>query len=617
MEEQEQKSEEQAQKPDQNAVEKEVKQELQEQESTHEGQEEVPIVKEAKQEEKEAVMLRKEEIIALFESLVKSEDVVKKKSNVQEWKNQFHALTKVEERAQAKAFEEKEEKEEGEQFVFEADPLDNRWKELYNIYLDKVSAYKKALADAEKENLKAKEDLVKELKKIVEEEMTNVGAAFTAFYAIRDKWTAVGEVNKANFKQLQYDYSHYRDLFYYNVGIHDELKNYDFKKNAIQKKEVLEELKALAGQDSIRKMEKEIKNLQGRWDEIGPTSNEVWEELKTGYWDMVNGIYDKIRDHYKAIREAQGKVLEQKHELILKMEELVANAVSYKSPKEWIQSSKFVNELHKEWKASGYAARAKEEEIWAKFKEMSDQLRKQQNVFFDELKQSNEKVVEAKNKLIEKAKELKDSKQWKDTTEALIKLQRDWKNMGHAQYKQDQKLWEQFRKACDGFFNSKKEYYDTLDDRQAENFKQKAAVAANIAKSKTEEELRVLIAEWQAVDYVPKKQIAAAEASFDKAVIAAAKTLKIDEDSLGMIKFEAKVSAIKDDENAESKLKSEKMFVQTQIEKIQEELHRFEENMAFFGPSKGAQKLKEIVDKKVVEAAGKLQAWKDKMNLLR
>ena len=568
-------------------------------------------------EKQEEALLSKDAIIERFEALVKSEDFMKHPSMVKEWKGRFHQLSKVEEATQLKAFNEKEEKDEAEMFEPQVHPLDNRWKELLNIYNDKVVSHNQARVEAEKQNLKDKEDLLEALKLLVEEEMKNVGSAFSSFYSIQDRWNEIGEVNKSKFKQLQYDYSHFRDLFYYNVGIHDQLKNYDFKKNATQKREIIQELKSLASQDNIRKMEKGIKDMQAKWDGIGPTSNEVWEGLKNDYWETVNAIYDKIRDHYKAMREAQAKVLEEKNALVLRMEEIIEKSETFSSPKEWIQSSKSVNELHKEWKAAGYAARSKEEGLWSRFKEMSDDLRKRQNLFFDELKASSNQIVAAKNKLIEKAKELKDSKEWKNTSEALIKLQKDWKNLGHVQYKLDQKLWNEFRSSCDYFFNSKKEYFDTLDERQADHFKQKQGISVKIAKSKTEEELRGLIMEWQTIDHVPKDKVTKADSSFNDSIKKAAKTLKIDEDSLTKLRFEAKISAIKSGENSEVKMKTERQFIQSQIEKVQEELIRFEENMSFFGPSKGAQKLKEIVEKRVVEGEDKIAEWKDQLKLLR
>lgn len=561
--------------------------------------------------------LTKEQIIASFEELVKAENAIERRAEVKRWKKRFDELTIEDQADQEKAFEAKEDKEEGETFEFQANPLDNRWKELYNIFQDKWQDYKKAQAELERQNLEKKEQLLEELKQLVEEGMTNVGAAFAKFYEIRDQWNEIGDVNKAKFKQLQYDYSHYRDLFYHNVNIYDQLKTYDFEKNAEQKKAIIEELKALAQEKRIKVKERGIKELQARWDEIGPTSNEVWEELKTAYWDLVNGIYDTIRDHYKSIREAQAKVLEEKNTLIGKMEELIVKAEGFKTPKDWIESNEVLNELHKEWKAAGYAVRSKEEQIWEKFKGMSDDLRQKQNEFFAALKKENQTIVEAKEKLIQQAEKVKESKEWKKTAETLIKFQKEWKKLGHVAYKKDQELWNRFRSACDEFFNARKNYFDTLDDRQEDNFKQKEALSKQIAEAKNQAELRSLIKSWQAVDFVPKNKISKADASFNQAVNSAGKRLGMSDEQLDLLQFEEKVAAIKEDENAEAKLKAERQYIRTQIDKIQDEILRFEENLAFFGPSKGAQKLKEVVDKKIADAQGQLAELKAKLKLLK
>lgn len=562
-------------------------------------------------------VLSKAQIIEYFEALIKAEDAVQRRLDVKNWKVRFDELTEEERSAQESAFNAKEEKEEDEKFEFQANPLDNRWKELYNIFQDKWQAYKKAKAEEEKENLSKKEQLVEELKHLVEDEMKNVGAAFAKFYEIRDRWNAIGAVNKSRFKQLQYDYSHYRDLFYHNVNIYDQLKNYDFEKNAALKKAIIAELKTLIGEKHIKKMERGVKDLQARWDEVGPTSNEVWEELKTEYWSQVNGIYDIIRDHYKSMREAQAKVLEEKNNLIQKIEELVVQSASYKSAKDWIQSNEVLNELHKEWKAAGYSARSKEEQIWEKFKALSDELRQRQNDFFSELKKENQVIVEAKEKLIQQAESIKDSKEWKKTADTLIKFQKEWKKLGHVAYKKDQELWNRFRGACDDFFNARKNFYDSKVDREADNFKQKEEVVKQIAAAKSEEELREFIKAWQAIDYVPKNKIASAESSFNQAVKAAGESLQLEEEYLSKLMFEEKVSAIKDDEQADAKLKAERQFIQTQIDKLGEEILRFEENLAFFGPSKGAQKLKEVVDNKIALASNQLEELKAKLKLLR
>ncbi|MEZ4978534.1 MAG: DUF349 domain-containing protein [Chitinophagales bacterium] len=561
--------------------------------------------------------LTKEGILEELSSLIQGEEFYQHSTRIKELRSAYESLTEQEEKRQRSAFDQKEDKEEEEEFVFSANPLDVRFVELKAKYSLLIKEHKAKLAEEEKKSLELKTALLADLKSLVEEDMQEMGAAFAKFYAIRDAWNAAGQVNKSKFKQVQYDYSHFRDLFYYNVGIHDGLKKYDLKKNAEEKQAVIEDLKALIEESSFKKMEKSLKELQAKWDEIGPTSQDSWEKLKDAYWDLVNGIYEKLRIHYKALRETKARILEEKQAVLAKMEALFVEVTDFKNPKQWVELNDKINALHQEWKQSGFISKDKEEAIWLRFKELSDKLREQKNSYFEKLKAQNSKVQEIKRKLIEEAEALQDSKEWKSTSEKLIKLQKRWKESGSAQRKVDQQLWEQFRAVCDKFFNTKNTYFATLDDRQEANFIKKEELCSAIAKSKSEEELKTLISEWQAVDYVPKKKINQSEANFEKAVDAVAKSLKIDKDKLENLRFEAKLSALKEDENADVKIQAERTYVQTQIDKIKEEIHRFEENMGFFGQSKGSQKLKEVVEKRLQEAETQLNSWKDKLKMLK
>lgn len=582
-----------------------------------EEKEETLEQKEAKTKEEATENLSKEDIIAQLETLAKNEDAFSVRKDIKVLFNSFSELTRAEKDLQEKTFYNKEDKEEGEKFEFVPNTLDNRFVELKNIYNDNLDKAKAEKKKEEKENFETKKALLEELKTLVESGMQNAGSAFQKFYEIRDKWDATGEVNKANFKELQSDYSLYRDKFYYNVDIFNELKSYDFKKNGEQKIEVIEELQQLQKQPSIKKMEQNVKELQSKWDKIGPTSNEQWESLKNKYWDNVNAIYEKIKEHYQAMRDKQALALENKTDLAGQLEMLNTELDTYSSPQQWSEVNNIVNELHNKWKAEDYAGKGKEDTLWGKFSALTDEVRSKANTYFGTLKDENKRIEDTKEKLIAKAEEIKNSTDWRNTTQAFIKLQNDWKQIGQTVYKKEQELWEKFRGVCDEFFNAKKHYFDTLDDRQEENLKIKNELAQKIAESADKAELESLIKEWQTVGYVPKKEIKNADNLFNTSVQKAAKKLELKGESIQNIKFKAKIEAIKEDDNAGSKLKSERRFVQGKIETLKEEINRYEENMSFFGNSKGSQKLKEVVEKKIAVSAKELENWENKLKMLK
>ncbi|MCB9227478.1 MAG: DUF349 domain-containing protein [Chitinophagales bacterium] len=584
-----------------------------------EEQEKEELIEQKEAEAKEEIRenLSKEDIIGQLEVLAKNEDAFSVRKEVKNLMNNFSELTRAEKDLQEKAFYNKEDKEEGEKFEFVSNPLDNRFVELKNIYNDNLDKAKAQKKKEEKENFETKKALLEELKTLVESGMQNAGSAFQKFYEIRDNWDATGEVNKANFKELQSDYSLYRDKFYYNVDIFNELKSYDFKKNGEQKNAVIDELQQLQNQPSIKKMEQTVKELQSKWDQIGPTSNEQWENLKNRYWDNVNAVYEKIKEHYQAMRDKQALALENKTNLAGQLEILNTELDTYNSPQQWSEVNNIVNELHNKWKAEDYAGKGKEDTLWEKFSALTDEVRSKASTYFGALKDENKRIEDAKEKLIAKAEEIKNSTDWRNTTQAFIKLQNDWKQIGQTVYKKDQELWEKFRGVCDEFFTAKKHYFDTLDDRQEENLKVKNDIAKKIAESANKAELEALIKEWQTVGYVPKKEIKNADNLFNASVQKAAKKLELQGESIQNIKFKAKIEAIKEDDNAGSKLKSERRFVQGKIEKLKEEINRYEENMSFFGNSKGSLKLKEVVEKKIAVSVAELENWEKKLKMLK
>jgi len=502
-------------------------------------------------------------------------------------------------------------------FKFSADEDTHRFKELYAIFQDKKKEYKQVLAKQEEENFQAKSKVVEDLKELTEKEFDSFGAMFNTFKELQEKWKAVGDVNKARFQTLQTDYSLLIDKFFYNVNIHKELQNYSFEKNSEEKKKLIAKLKELLSNDSIIQLEHYIKKFQKEWDDIGPTFQEEWEKIKNEYWESVNAVYAKIREHYLKIREKQKESIEKKEALILEAKAQFEALQKSTQPKEWNELSNKLKELQQAWKKTGFSKKSKDDELWETFRGISNQFFDQTKELYGKLNEKRDVFEEKKLALIKKAEELKDSKQWRDTTQVFLKLQEDWKKIGSLKPQKDHKLWNKFRGACNAFFDNKKEFFATLDDRQADNLKQRESLNTEIEKASNVEELTEKIAAWWATGHVPKKAINSITSKFNNAIDKATKILKVTESKKESIVFEAKIKAYKASEDAQSLLKNEFRFVKEKIDKIKDEINLYENNLSFFGPSKGAQKLKEVVEKKVTDAKEELKTWENKMKLLK
>lgn len=563
----------------------------------------------------------REEINEQLKELLKQEDfaqVIEKMPALKTAYDEAHrAFYKAQEDAffaeQAEKNVEDEEKQSEEKFQFQPDQATHRFKELYAVFVEKKQAHKKALVQKEEENLATKKTLIEKLKTLTEQELKNFGETFEQFKTIQTEWKAVGDVNKKYFNELQTQYSHLIDKFFYNVNIHKDLKNYSFEKNKEAKQAIINKLEELQKNESIIQLEHYIKTYQKEWDEIGPTFQEDWEKLKEIYWQKVGEVYDKIRKHYADVREKQKQIVEKKEELIASVKEVFEKIQNTEKPAEWNNLSNKVKDLQQEWKKVGFTKRNKEEELWTTF-------RAQANAFFDYSKEKFEALNEKRTQfekqkldLIAKANELKDSKDWKNTSNALIKLQQEWKTIGRLKPQKDQKLWLKFREACNVFFNNKSEYFGTLDERQEENLKQKQNIAESIAKAENQEQLQNQLKEWWIIGHVPKKAIAKTNESLKKAISKAQETLKIKQETIDEMLFATKIDAYKQDDDAENLLQSEKRFINEKISKIKDEIHQFENNLSFFGESKGAQKLKEVVEKRIADAQHNLAQWQNKL----
>lgn len=501
-------------------------------------------------------------------------------------------------------------------FKFQADEDTHRFKELYTLFQEKKKEYKQALAKQEEANFAAKTKVVEDLKTLTDEEFNNFGEMFARFKTLQEEWKKVGDVNKARFQTLQTEYSHLIDKFFYNVNIHKSLQNYSFEKNSTQKKNLIIKIQELLSNDSIIQLEHYIKAYQKEWDEIGPTFQEEWEKVKEDYWTGVNAVYAKIREHYLKIREKQKESIEKKEALIEEAKIQLDALKESTNPKQWNELSNKLKELQQDWKKTGFSKKSKDDELWNIFRDLSNEFFDHTKVLYGKLNETRDAFEEKKLALIKRAEALKDSKEWRETTQKFLKLQEDWKKTGALRPQKDHKLWNKFRGACNAFFDTKKEYFATLDDRQEENLKQKEALASEIEKAKTLKELKEKMAAWWAVGHVPKKTINNANTKFNQAVSKAAKMLKLEEDAKDSIIFEAKITAFKTAENSGDLLENEKRFVKERMDKIKDEINQYENNLSFFGPSKGAQKLKEVVEAKVTEAKARLALWEEKIKLL-
>ena len=499
-------------------------------------------------------------------------------------------------------------------------------KEAFYALFDAYKVRRKEASDAKKalltENLRQKRELIERLQKVVTSE-ENIGAAFAAFKEIQEKWNEIGDIPRDNRADIQKEYSKLLEDFFYNINIYKQLKDHDFHRNHQKKMKLIEELKTLQKVESVKEVETGLKRIQNEWDGIGPVPNDEWESVKEAYWTEVRSLNNRINRHYEDRREVQRVNMEQKQALIAEVKVHTQELETLTDRNAWEDRTKKILEVQKAWKAIGSGPRKENELIWKEFRKECDVFFDAKKAFYDVLNSEFDGVAAKKQALIDRANALKGSTDWKDTAHKLVGLQKEWKTLGHAGRRNEQKLWKNFRSACDGFFNAREKHFAAQDEELAGNLTLKNALLDKIKaykvaadKSTALSDLKGFSAEFNAIGKVPMKAKDATYKAFKSVMDEHYGQLKMEGAEKEKIMFEAKLDTLKASPNSSRLLSDTKMDIRKEIDKLKKESQLLENNLGFFANSKGADALKKDVEKKVQRVEEKIKELIAKMKMI-
>lgn len=554
--------------------------------------------------------------------LTANENALSVSREVNELKTRFEDFILEEERKfQVKQLEAKDR---GENVSLEIapNPIKDEFYTIFNQYKERKN---KAIADnnaAQEDCLRQKRALINRLKSVVENE-EHIGAAFGEYKVIHEEWKKVGDIPRDKRDAVQAEYSRLLEDFFYNMKIYRELKEHDLHRNQQVKEEVIKNVKALLEVSSIKEVEKNIKVYQNEWEGTGPVDRDKWEDLKKAYLDNVCLIYERINKHYDEKRAIQQENLEKKELLLTKVKSLTASLENLNSSKEWEGSTNEMLEVQKAWKEIGFAPKKENEEIWKLFRAECDLFFDTKKAFYEVLRREFDKLAEQKQKLIDQANSLKDSTDWKNTTEKIIQLQKRWKNIGNAGQKNEQRLWKDFRAVCDHFFNAKSNFYDEKDKENEGNLELKKVLIAEMEAYKIptdkEEALVALNSfsnKFNEIGHVPLASKDEIFKTYKTVLDKLYGELNIEGEEKEKILFEAKINTLKASPIAAKLLDKEKVELRKKIEELKGTITQYENNLGFFANSKGANALKEDVEKKIEHSKTKIEKIKRKLKLI-
>jgi hypothetical protein len=407
------------------------------------------------------------------------------------------------------------------------------------------------------------------------------------------------------------------------MKIYRELKDHDYHRNAQLKLSLINQLEALKNSNAIKDMESALKTLQNEWEEIGPVLNDEWEKLKVHYWDSVRAVYEKINQFYNERRNTQLDNLAKKKELVTEIHTVNSKLDEIDSSKSWEKATEKVIKTQNDWKLIGQAPRKENDEVWKEFRAACDLFFEAKKAFYKVIEGKQKEVVEKKRKLIDQAKSIQESTDWKATSEKLIRLQKEWKNSGNSGQRFENKLWSEFRAACDVFFNAREESLKEQQSALIANIELKKQVIdklANIELSGDKKAdliiLKEINEEFKAIGNVPNEHRDELNLLFRKTMDSHYENLNIDSNEKELILFKARFDTLSSGSNRADFIQKERSAVRKQIDQLNAEAIQMETNLSFFSRSKGADNLRKEVDQKISAIQQKIEGLKRKLKAI-
>ena len=555
--------------------------------------------------------LSREEIVARVKELV-DQPVESVKDEIDSLKQNYYKLRKNEVEEARRKFEEETGDTSG--FTPEPDECEETLKGLLNVFKEKKAKLLEQQEKVKEENLLRKKSILEEIKKITEDS-DNINKHYNDFQQLQQAFKEITDVPASAVNELWKNYQLYVEHFYDLLKINKELRDYDFKKNLDLKLAICESAEALAKNDDVVAAFKSLQTLHDEWRAIGPVAKELREDLWNRFKAASTVINKAHQQHFEIL-----KADEQKNEAakIAICEEIEAiDMTALKSFSAWDEKTKDIIALQERWKGIGFASRKVNNALFERFRKTCDEFFKQKAEYFKRVKDEMSLNLEKKKALCEKAEALKDSTDWKNTTDQMIAIQKEWKTIGPVAKKYSDAVWTRFIAACDYFFEQKNKQTASVRQVEQENLLLKKAVIEKLnaldeamAPSEAVALVKTLMAEWNQIGHVPFKEKDKIYKSYQAALDKHFKRLNMNETKNRLNSFTSAVQQMASSDQAQNKLYRERERLMRSYEHVKAELQTYENNMGFLNISSksGGGMLKEM--------ERKMQKLKDEMQLI-
>ncbi len=476
---------------------------------------------------------------------------------------------------------------------------EQNFKAMYADYKKDRAEYNRTQDEMREANLAAKKAIIEELKALTEGQ-DDVSSRFPAFRELQNRWKEAGPVPAQSYRDINDSYQFQVEKFYDMVKINRDLRDLDFRKNLEAKIALCEQAEALALREDVVEAFKDLQKYHEQWKEYGPVSKEYREDIWNRFKAATAVVNKKYQAHFESLKGEYEQNLEKKRVICEKAEELLRQEIG--STAEWNEAGKQMDELLAEWKTIGYATKKENQKIYERFRAACDTFYARKREYYTAVKDTMNENVSRKMSLIEQAEALKDSTDWKKTTDQFISLQKQWKEIGYVPRKKADQLWKRFRAACDAFFNSRDENAPKENDIYS-NLKAKKRLKDEILayepvedEAANAEKMRAFADRWNAIGHVPYKEkdnvIEAYKAAMNKRFPLFSKQRQT---------------------RQEGGKRSPKDALIARYNALQQDITTYENNIGFFSASKSSAPLIKQMQEKIEQSKRQLKELEEKI----
>lgn len=494
-----------------------------------------------------------------------------------------------------------------------------QFNEVYSEFREKRDQYYKQLEQNLKSNLEKRLDIIEQLKGLVNVE-EDINTTYKNFKELQENWRNAGPVPRKNYNDVWRTYHHHMEIFYDFLHLNRELRDLDFKHNLEEKLKLVEKAEALAKEPDINKAFRELQMLHKIWKEdIGPVGKEQREEVWERFSNATKAMHNRRQEHFQELEKDYEKNLEKKHEIIASITSIAENVSS--NHRALQQQIKEIEVLREAFFKAGKVPQKVNEETWSAFKEAVRNFNRNKNSFYKNQKKDQLDNLEKKKALLGLAIALKDSEDWDMATPEMKRIQSEWKKIGHVPRKYSDKIWNEFKSACNHYFDrlhadkndSQKEEYENLEKKSACLERLKAFQLSG-DQEKDLETLKKFLEEWKQYGRIPyrKKHI---NGKFNKIVDALFKKLGVSRQQSELLKYGDKMQQLAktDDDGA---INNERAFIRKKIDESKSEIRQLENNLQFFSNASEDNPLVKDVVKNIDRHRESLETWQAKLKKL-